>query len=790
MVTRSLRGASLVCALALSLFARQVHAQGWRAGAVGNVLQLGGVSSCAVTWYDPEIFALPDGSLNFLAQGGDPSQVCSPQGTPGTDAFFAGHWSPVSQTWTTPALAACPLLRGFYMLGGYAQNCVYSQTAEGPIASPSVVKIGSRYFMAFVGGNADQIEGRIYWAVSSDGVSWSVFNTSPPAGLAWKPIIAPKYGDPCAHFGIGQVALSYDAADTSLGASGTFYIHFLYDHSTPAHELDTEAYRFAYNPADMFGLPAGFSTGSTPGQICVAANNSPTATCSWFGHSGQLVWDYDGQPVVPGDPLLYRYMGMRQLQYGGLDIKYDPVHGNWLHVYSFGDGVSWQTASSLASSVWTDAQAVDLTAMDATLASRYSAYSNERYYGGLWYGSYTGRTGMWLFQPVDVTGCTGPFQGLGIVPTELCTTSPPAISSVSPATGSAGGGRSVTIAGNNLDCASTATFGGTAGTIVSKSSGSVTVTAPAHLAGTVDVAVTTPAGTATQTGGLTFTSPIYEGYDESLDCNATGGWAWDKNYPNDPIFVSVYDGTTLLGSLLANVYRQDLFNAGKGNGYHGFGFNLPTSVRDGGAHSISIKFGSSATNLTWSPRSVTCKALTVSEAGTGTGTVTSNPGGISCGGSCQAYYPVNTTVALTASPGAGSAFGGWSGAADCSDGTVTMNGNVACTATFNPVPVTAHVIWMQPQATAGFGTPGSLVIAGSATGAPAGTTVRFTWRDATLNGPWTTEPYQPTPDSNGNWFHEILNANYSHQYAVYATYATTTSPICTYPGSGTMYWCQ
>ena len=65
----------------------------------------------------------------------------------------------------------------------------------------------------------------------------------------------------------------------------------------------------------------------------------------------------------------------------------------------------------------------------------------------------------------------------------------------------------------------------------------------------------------------------------------------------------------------------------------------------------------------------------------GTGTVTSNPGRINCPGTCTETYEQNTIVQLTATPGPGWVFEGWSG--DCSTGCpVTMNMDKACTATF------------------------------------------------------------------------------------------------------------
>jgi len=76
--------------------------------------------------------------------------------------------------------------------------------------------------------------------------------------------------------------------------------------------------------------------------------------------------------------------------------------------------------------------------------------------------------------------------------------------------------------------------------------------------------------------------------------------------------------------------------------------------------------------------------LTVIKSGTGSGTVTSSPAGINCGDDCSETYNQGTSVTLTATPDAGSTFGGWSGDTDCSDGVVTMNANRICTATFNP----------------------------------------------------------------------------------------------------------
>jgi hypothetical protein len=82
-------------------------------------------------------------------------------------------------------------------------------------------------------------------------------------------------------------------------------------------------------------------------------------------------------------------------------------------------------------------------------------------------------------------------------------------------------------------------------------------------------------------------------------------------------------------------------------------------------------------------------ALTVLPAGTGTGTVTSSPTGISCGTTCSASYATGTTIALTAVAASGSSFTGWSGCTTQSGNTCTvlLSGPISVTPTFDPVAV-------------------------------------------------------------------------------------------------------
>jgi Fe-S cluster biogenesis protein NfuA len=112
-------------------------------------------------------------------------------------------------------------------------------------------------------------------------------------------------------------------------------------------------------------------------------------------------------------------------------------------------------------------------------------------------------------------------------------------------------------------------------------------------------------------------------------------------------------------------------------------------------------------------------SLTVAKSGTGTGTVTSTPPGISCGTTCSASFASGTVVSLTATPDTGSAFAGWGGACSGTGAcSVTMDAAKSVSATFNSNPPAAlSSITVSPTSViGGNSSTGTLTLTGAAVG--------------------------------------------------------------------------
>ena len=119
------------------------------------------------------------------------------------------------------------------------------------------------------------------------------------------------------------------------------------------------------------------------------------------------------------------------------------------------------------------------------------------------------------------------------------------------------------------------------------------------------------------------------------------------------------------------------FNSGstpRSNYYNGTASNMGISGVSSPGNTMTAVVQVTTNNFT----------LAVAKAGTGAGTVTSNPAGISCGAACSASYSTGTSVALSAVPAAGSVFAGWTGSCTGTGSClVSMTAARSVRATFN-----------------------------------------------------------------------------------------------------------
>jgi len=104
----------------------------------------------------------------------------------------------------------------------------------------------------------------------------------------------------------------------------------------------------------------------------------------------------------------------------------------------------------------------------------------------------------------------------------------------------------------------------------------------------------------------------------------------------------------------------------------------------GTAPCVTTLMGSTAVTATFTAR----PTLTVAKGGTGAGTVSSSPAGISCGATCALLVDPGAVLSLTAGPASGSTFTGWSGAGCTGTGPcqVTVAASTTVTATFAADP--------------------------------------------------------------------------------------------------------
>ena len=150
----------------------------------------------------------------------------------------------------------------------------------------------------------------------------------------------------------------------------------------------------------------------------------------------------------------------------------------------------------------------------------------------------------------------------------------------------------------------------------------------------------------------------------------------------------IVNGTTSDGSGVTNV--QYTINGGTRQAVTGTtAWNFGTTLNSGNntiivfARDAAGNEGTATLNLTYTPPAV---SLSVSKTGSGVGTVTSNPAGISCGTDCDEPYASGSSVTLTPTPATGSSFAGWGGACTGTGAcTVVVDSAKAVSASFTDI---------------------------------------------------------------------------------------------------------
>ena len=81
-------------------------------------------------------------------------------------------------------------------------------------------------------------------------------------------------------------------------------------------------------------------------------------------------------------------------------------------------------------------------------------------------------------------------------------------------------------------------------------------------------------------------APAHVALHESSDGQTIRSWARDASRPDLPVKAAILDGNRLLAGVLADGFRADIQQAGRGNGRRGFSYSIPAELKDGGKHLI------------------------------------------------------------------------------------------------------------------------------------------------------------------------------------------------------------
>jgi glucose/arabinose dehydrogenase len=183
--------------------------------------------------------------------------------------------------------------------------------------------------------------------------------------------------------------------------------------------------------------------------------------------------------------------------------------------------------------------------------------------------------------------------------------------------------------------------------------------------------------------------PILE-YDHSLGCSITGGYRYrGRRFPQ---YASrFFYGDYCSGRIWAATQNGQTWSTTQ---LMDTTLSITSFGEDEGGELYVVHYGSGTNGTVQRLTEVGQSfSVTVTRAGTGTGTVVSAPAAINCGSVCANTFGAGAVVTLTATAAAGSVFAGWSGGGCSGTGpcAITVAAATTVTATFTVPTVTLTV---------------------------------------------------------------------------------------------------
>jgi membrane protein involved in D-alanine export len=100
--------------------------------------------------------------------------------------------------------------------------------------------------------------------------------------------------------------------------------------------------------------------------------------------------------------------------------------------------------------------------------------------------------------------------------------------------------------------------------------------------------------------------PHYAAKIERADCIVISGWAWDKFDLDAQVNVELWKDDEFVLRVPANEFREDLVDAGYGNGRHGFRILTPEVFKDGRSHLMHLRIAREKRDLADMTRTIVC----------------------------------------------------------------------------------------------------------------------------------------------------------------------------------------